>query len=478
MTGWRSVTWLIGGSLIRQFAVLSFLVIGVTTAALSFVISQALRSDMLAREWQVTGGYIRLQAQEYLTPSDFADPHSDVARAHFRTFYQQVMRMPEIVRVKVYDRSQTVAWSDEPRLIGQRFVDNPQLARARRGETVAHLETGTKAENVFEQRRGLAELYVPLELPPAPGVMGIVETYKSTDEVFANIGKARRIVVGTALAGAALLWGSLFGIVRGASRRLELQHQALEQRTTELSAANDELTSVQARLVAAGRMAAIGEVVTAVAHGIRNPLANIRASAQVALLDCRDSEVMATATANLGNVISEVDRLASRVGELLRFVRPTERRAEALDLNEVLRRSVHSLAGRLDRTKVQVVEQLARAPAIVTGDPALLEQAFGAVLENSLDAMADVPGTLTVVSGTEPGPGGGAQVFAEIRDTGHGIQPEHLTKIFELFFTTKAQGTGLGLALARKFIEAYGGTLKVRSRPGHGAVFRATFPAA
>jgi signal transduction histidine kinase len=69
-------------------------------------------------------------------------------------------------------------------------------------------------------------------------------------------------------------------------------------------------------------------------------------------------------------------------------------------------------------------------------------------------------------------------VFAEIRDTGHGIQPEHLTKIFELFFTTKAQGTGLGLALARKFIEAYGGTLAVRSRPGHGAVFRATFPAA
>ena len=114
----------------------------------------------------------------------------------------------------------------------------------------------------------------------------------------------------------------------------------------------------------------------------------------------------------------------------------------------------------------------------MSGNPALLEQAFGGILENGLDAMADGPGTLTVVTGTEAAPENGIHVFAEVRDTGAGIRAEDLGKIFELFFTTKSQGTGLGLALARKFIEAYGGTLTVRSEPGRGAAFRATFPAA
>lgn len=468
--------WLADGSLIRQFAVLSLIVIGLMITVLSVVISRALRDNMLAREWHVTAGYVRLQAQAHLSAADFADPRSPAAQAHFSAFYREVMRMPEIVRVKVYDASQSVAWSDEPRLIGQHFAGNPQFARAVRGETVAHLETGKKAENVFEEPPRLVELYVPLELPPAAGVTGVVETYKTPDEVFANIRSAQRMVVATALAGGALLWASLFGFVRGAARRIDRQHQALEQRTGELTAANQELQMVQAQLVAAGRLAAIGEVVTAVAHGIRNPLANIRASAQVALLAGGDSSSMATT--NVKNVISEVDRLAARVGELLRFVRPAERRAARVDLNTVLRESAASLRGRLETTKVDVVERLAAALPVITGDAVLLEQAFGGILENALDAMGDGPGTLTIATGVDAAQPHGVHVFAEVQDTGGGIRPENLAKIFELFFTTKSKGTGLGLALARKFIEAYGGTLTVRSEPGVGTVFRATFPAA
>src|SRR5262245_44167241 len=148
MARWRVATWLVGGSLIRRFAVLSLVVIGLTTAALSLVISRALRDNMLAREWHVTADYIRVQAEAHLVAADFADPLSARARGRFDAFYREVMRMPEIVRVKVYDGAQTVVWSDEPRLIGQRFDGNPELARAVRGETVAHLETTKKAENV------------------------------------------------------------------------------------------------------------------------------------------------------------------------------------------------------------------------------------------------------------------------------------------------------------------------------------------
>lgn len=96
-------------------------------------------------------------------------------------------------------------------------------------------------------------------------------------------------MISTELAGSLPLYLSLFWSVRRAGR-LEAQDRALERQSLETAAANQELRSVQAQLVQAERMGAIGEVVTAVAHGIRNPLANIRASAQVALLGCRECD--------------------------------------------------------------------------------------------------------------------------------------------------------------------------------------------
>jgi signal transduction histidine kinase len=149
-----------------------------------------------------------------------------------------------------------------------------------------------------------------------------------------------------------------------------------------------------------------------------------------------------------------------------------------VDLNTVLQESLVSLRGRLGTTKVDVVERLAAALPVIIADAVLLEQAFGGILENALDAMTDGPGILTIVTGVEGARPEGVRVFAEVHDTGGGIRPDDLGKVFELFFTTKSTGTGLGLALARKFVEAYGGTLTVTSDPGHGAVFRAVFPAA
>jgi two-component system sensor histidine kinase HydH len=471
--GWRS-TDREGGALIGRFAVLSFLVIAVTTAVLSYVLASSLERDMLAREWQVTGTYVRLEAARFLRPGDFASPRDDGAEARFREFYEQMMRVPETIRVKVFDTDGTILWSDEARLIGQRFVDNPQLALALHGETIAHLETkATKTENQFETRKRFVELYVPLVFPPDARVAGIAELYKAPEGVFANIARGRRIVVGTSLAGGVLLWASLFGIVRAAGRRIERQHRDLQQQSRELAAANDELRTVQEQLVAAERLAAVGEVVAAVAHGIRNPLANVRASAQLALLDCRQCSPAAAAE-NITHAISEVDRLGARVGDLLRFVRPAERRSERLDLNEVVTETLRLMKERFAAGNVRVVDRLDAAAPPIVADFALLEQALGALVENALDAM-NGEGTLTVTTGTEAV---GSRVFVEVTDTGPGIPPASLRDVFTLFYTTKARGTGLGLALAKKFVEGYDGTLTVTSRPGEGARFRATFPVA
>lgn len=235
---------------------------------------------------------------------------------------------------------------------------------------------------------------------------------------------------------------------------------------------------MQAQLLEAERLAAIGEVVTAVAHGIRNPLANIRASAQVAGLDCRGCHASSLAPKNLANIMAEVDRLEGRLKELLQFVRPAERPCACLDLNTVLGDALQLMAGRLAKAPLRLIQELTPSLPPFRGNAMLLEQVFLSLLGNALEVLPNGEGTITVRTGTTQGPDRTPRLFAGVQDSGNGIPSEQLSKIFEPFYTTKAQGTGLGLAIAKKFTEAQAGTIEVSSLSAGGAVFRVTFPVA
>ena len=477
MSVWSGLAPQGGATLLRQFAVLSLVIVGLITLALCTVIAYYLRQDLLEREWTTTADFIRTEAVQNLAPADFSAPESPAAQGRFRKFYQQTIMMPQVVRVKIYDASMTVIWSDEPRLIGQRFPDNAQLIGAVAGRTTVNLEIGErKGENVYERNEPLlVEIYVPIVFPDTQRVAGVVETYKEPTQVFANIRRGQMTVVATALAGGALLYLSLFWIVRRAGRRIDTQHHALERQSRNVLAANEELRTVQRQLIEAERMAAIGEVVASVAHGIRNPLANIRASAQVALLDCKDCDQTAVGPRSLANIMAEVDRLAARLKELLQFVRPAERRDQPINLNTVIQGALSLLAGRIAEAQIRLEHRLAAALPVISGDPMVLEQVFMNLIGNAVEAMSADGGTITLTTGTERSEGA-PMVFAEVRDTGTGIPPEKIGKIFDLFYTSKAQGTGLGLAVAKKFTEVHGGTISVRSGLGEGATFRVTFP--
>src|SRR5262249_7170984 len=351
-------------------------------------------------------------------PTDFAAPFSAPAQERFEAFYRRAVLMPEVFRVKIYDTTMTVVWSDEPHLIGQRFVDNPHLMRALAGRVTANLEMhARKGEHIYEGKvfPALVEVYLPIVFPDTHQVVGVAETYKMPARVLAKISLGQQVVVVTALTGGVLLYLSLFWIVRRAGRRIDVQHQALQ-------AANQEVRAVQGQLVAAERLAAIGEVVAAIAHGIRNPLANIRAAAQVATLDCRESAGCSPLVPrSLTNIMAEVDRLESRLRELLQFVRPAERQSRPVALHTVLRETLHMLAERLKRDGLKVEEQFAPALPAIMGDTVLLEEVFLSLIGNAIDAIPASGGTITLVTGTAPGTPDETCVCVEIRDTGVGI---------------------------------------------------------
>src|SRR5262249_50798084 len=122
---------------VTQFALLSFFVTAATTAALVVVISYHFRQDLLEREWTLTASYITKEAHSNLSAEHFLNPQTPEAQARFTTFYEDVILMPELIRLKIYDAEGTVIWSDEPRLGGQRFVDTPQRPRPLAPRTTA-----------------------------------------------------------------------------------------------------------------------------------------------------------------------------------------------------------------------------------------------------------------------------------------------------------------------------------------------------
>ncbi len=468
-----------GKALLRQFALLSFVVIGLITLALSVLVSSVLRRDLLDREWVITADYVRTQVLSLLKPGDLAMTGTQEAQERFEQFFQRVVSMPEVFRMKIYAGDGTVVWSDDATLIGQRFSDNPHLVGALAGRTVVNMVSGAgKLENIGERNifARVVEVYVPILFPGASRVVGVVEVYKMPQQVLESIRRGQVAAVGTVLTCGLILYLSLFWIVRRAARRIDEQHRHLENRGRELVRANEELTEVQGQLVKAERLAAIGEVVTAVAHGIRNPLANIRAAAQVAGLGPREAGPQPPAPRHLANIMAEVDRLEGRLKELLQFVRPAERQGARVDLNDVVREAVHMVTGRMTEARIRLTEVLAPGMPSISGSAMLLEQVAVSLLANAIEAIPNGGGSITVTTGPARMESGAPAVFFEVGDSGVGIPPDGLHKLFTPFYTTKSQGTGLGLAIAKKYTEAHGGTITASSQLGAGATFRVVLP--
>lgn len=443
--------------------------IGGITSVLALTVATVLRQDLLDREWTLTADYVRTHILALLTPDDLTRPASMVTQARLAQVAQRVLSLPEVVRVTVRGGDGAVVWAEDAAAVGRRAPEDRHLVAALAGRTVVNLETEPGAASPFAR---VVDVYVPVVFPSASRVAGVVVARKSPQQVFASIRHGQGVAVGTVGACGLVLYLTLFGIVRRAARRLDEQHQGLEARRQELAAANQELTAVQGQLVQAERLAAVGEVVTAIAHGIRNPLANIRASAQVAGL----GGGAAPGARHLAAIMAEVDRLEGRLKALLTFVRPVVRSEAPVDLSGVARAAAQMIAGRLADGRIRLIEDLPSGLPSVRGSALLLEEVALSLLANAVEAMPDNGGAVKIATGKAMTEGGAPAVYLEVQDTGGGVSPEAFPKLFTPFYTTKAQGTGLGLATAKKFVTGHGGTIAVTSPRGGGATFRISLP--
>jgi len=223
----------------------------------------------------------------------------------------------------------------------------------------------------------------------------------------------------------------------------------------------DNLRQSSARLIQSEKLASIGEMSAAVAHGLRNPLASLRAAAQVV----RHHPTSPSSGEHLDAIIEEVDRLDRRITHLLSFSRPAPFQRSSESVARLVEEVVPGFSELLKDRRVELDLELPPNLPLVQVDPVQIEQALIEIISNAIDAMPQ-GGRLGIRAARDGKSEPGRLIMIDISDTGTGISADALPSVCEPFFTTRAEGTGLGLAIAKRYIEQNGGRLHIESRPG------------
>ncbi len=259
------------------------------------------------------------------------------------------------------------------------------------------------------------------------------------------------------------------GVVANRERRARAE---VERLNAELTGTLTRLRAAQDELVVAERMATVGRLSLKVAHEVRNPISAIGLNAELVgdIVKERhgpDMDEAATLVSAIREQVSALDALTEEYLAFARFPRP---QYEEDSVNELVTALVEFVRPLALRQGVDVATTTDPAVPPMAIDRTLLRQAILNLVKNGLEAVGG-KGGLTVSTHRV-----GDQVEIDITDTGPGITPEVGRHLFEQFFTTKAQGTGLGLYISRQIIEEHGGTLRWASAPGQGTTFTASLP--
>jgi signal transduction histidine kinase len=217
------------------------------------------------------------------------------------------------------------------------------------------------------------------------------------------------------------------------------------------------------------RLEAIGEVSAGVAHELRNPLFGISSAAQLLRLRSRDD---AAVERNVQRILREVDRLNTMLSALLVYGRPPTLQLAPHNPDTILDEIIESNRAQLDAAALRLVRERAASDVVLHIDAAQMGQVFLNVLVNAIDA-APVGSTITVHSA----PHGSGAWRCRVHNGGQAIPPEALPRVFEIFFSMKSGGTGIGLALCRRIIDDHNGTITIDSQADQGTAVTIVLPA-
>jgi signal transduction histidine kinase len=254
------------------------------------------------------------------------------------------------------------------------------------------------------------------------------------------------------------------------------------------------MTQVHSTLNYSRKLAALGRLMAGVAHEVKNPLNAM--TIHLELLKNKIARTMAPAVAAAGRgggfaardvaaappasdiskhvdiIAAEIQRLDQVLNGFLRFARPDELKLQPVHLSAVVSDVVTTMTPEADARRIHLKHDCPRDLPEINADPAMIRQALLNLALNACQAMQE-GGTLRISCHSA-----GRRVQIDVEDTGVGIAPENLQKIFDLYFTTKERGSGIGLSMVYRIVQLHDGEVEVQSTPGRGTRFRLAFPKA
>jgi len=244
---------------------------------------------------------------------------------------------------------------------------------------------------------------------------------------------------------------------------------------TERRQAQDVLLAAQAELAHAARVATMGELTASIAHEVNQPLAAILSSGEAGLRWLRRDEPN---LAEVETAISRVVGLGRRASEIVTriraFLKKKPAQQDVLQIAEIIEEAALLVDRELSKENITLTIETEPELPLIRGDRVQLQQVLVNLMVNAGQAMSEQSGPRTVT--VSAGHAESDSLAVTVKDTGPGIAPQDLPRLFQPFFTTKHGGMGMGLAICRTTVEAHGGQLSVVSAPGSGATFRLTLP--
>jgi C4-dicarboxylate-specific signal transduction histidine kinase len=240
--------------------------------------------------------------------------------------------------------------------------------------------------------------------------------------------------------------------------------------------AEESLRTAQAELARVSRITTLGQLTASIAHEITQPIASARNNARAALnfLDKQPPDLAEIREA-LACVVADTDRAGQIIDRIRDQIKKAPPRRNRFDLNGAVTEVIALLQGEITRNRVSVQTRLADGECLVEGDRVQLQQVAMNLTLNAIEAMSsNESDARELLISTEQNDANG--VIATVRDSGPGIAPECLERVFEPFYTTKPSGVGMGLSICRSIIDAHGGRLWANANEPRGTQLKFTLP--
>src|ERR671918_55253 len=260
------------------------------------------------------------------------------------------------------------------------------------------------------------------------------------------------------------------------ARLNEELEQCVAERTNQLMQVTEALREAQMALAHTNRITAMRELAASINHEFNQPLAGMITNARAGLrwLERQPPEVEEARQA-LGDIIRDGKRASGVIGRIRALIRKEAPRKDDVDINKVILEVISLTRGDLMKNNVSAQTQLAEGLPLIQGDRVQLQQVIFNLILNAVQAMSDVTErTRELLISTQQEASGA--VLVTVQDSGPGFSPESFDRVFDPFYTTKAEGMGMGLSICRSIVEAHGGRISASLTAGRGAAVQCSLP--